>query len=331
MGYSGIFKSDMRIIINRITENKIEGQDGAIEAFKEYLQSVSQLGPYNKKEWKNEWTTTVYEFGLLFQDRDSKKFLDAINALISQTNDSSIQEVLKFIESEILFNQFTKDQQLEHFNGLVKEFPNNFEFRHSYANILHAEEKVLSAIEYLEPIVKNSENPTFSQSLMSVYLDYVNYLFAENRFDEAEGFINSIIAKDLFTDAFHFKNRLNDAKRRIQDHKIINERIETSSKEIDRRTEEKFDQERKKTIEILALFSVVITFILTSVSVIKVFTFKEAISFMIAFGLTLLLFLIGASCIASPLKQSRSEDVRIWFGGFTLVCLLTIMASIWAV
>ena len=122
--------------IDKISElvrnNNLEGQEGAFEKFKLYVQEVQEIGRYDPKNWQFGFTNAVYNFGRLFKSANPSFFLNLID---EKLKDQSIanREVLEFIRSEIAinfgFDGETLDGEVQKYlETLCKEYPYNAEF-----------------------------------------------------------------------------------------------------------------------------------------------------------------------------------------------------------
>ena len=67
MPFDPSYSTDIDVIILSINNNLLHGNDGAIQKFTNYLQSIQQIGPFNSRDWQIDWRKKIWKFGEIFQ------------------------------------------------------------------------------------------------------------------------------------------------------------------------------------------------------------------------------------------------------------------------
>jgi tetratricopeptide (TPR) repeat protein len=278
-------------------------QDNDIDALVEFdifLNFVGNMNSFSSERWDIDWRKKVYEFGILFKKKKTGVFLDAVNKKLELVTEEK-KEALEFIASEIIWNFFDSfGNDVEYFlkciKELIKKYPTNPEFHHSYSHCLRmngnyefsiAEAKIAYAIE--------PANLIFYKTCFVRHKDYFDFLLSKNKFDKAEKFLEEIrfIVKE---NDFVFNNMLVSFKDRIDDHRNINKKIG----DVDMQIAKALNGERKRTIEILGVFVAIIGFIFVNINIaLQNLKIKEILLLMFSMALILIIFATSISYIFS--------------------------------
>jgi len=315
MPYQLSFYNDLITIKNLINENKFDGPTGAEAAFKLYLTSIKTIGSYDKVNWPEGWCKEVYKFGNLFKSKAPASFLKEVDEAISTTSIITEIEVLEFIKSEILVNVWPIDKTINYFIELNKKFSLNPEFYHSLG-VLYSENNnqipTKKSLENYRLASKlNETNNQFLESEVNAEIKWIDALLKENKFDQAKN-----LSLDLYNNA-RFKTyelSLYGLIKRIEDHILIQERIENITKE----AKETISSERIKLIELLGFFSAIMAVLFSIVSK-QTGDLKNSFKFLIVLGLFLNIFLISISYVFPRREKKFELDFK-----FTALCIMII-------
>jgi len=325
MAYNDKYLNDLNEVIKLINENKLDGNNGAIEKFKEHVKEVTNIGRFSPKDWNESWRKSVYKFGVLFKEIDPVEFLKILheNSLLLHKDE---QEVLDFYYSEIEYNSLSEEHCAKRCEDLIKKYPYNPEFRHTLGHFYKEKNMHIEAIEqYRFAFNKDKENDTFETTLFNAYKTYCDSLIEEEKYDFALSVCNNLLDEAIFRETIIFNNILISTKDRIKDYIVLNEKIKKAEEDFKSKVEEATKSWQFKTIEILSFFSAIIAFIFSTISIGKNFNFEQALVFNIALGITLLLFVLVLNLIFSEKTPIKKSDFRIILVGIFTLSLLTLI------
>lgn len=314
--------------INSIIDNiKRDNIDEAIRLFIPHISNIKQIGTFSKNTWERKWCEQVYSFGQLFKDRNPIKFL---NFLSEEKQKSRIeeQEVLDFYISEIDFNCKSNDENIKTLSNLNNIYPYNAEFKHTLGVVFCAKNNYLEAIEEYKKAYKINDNSFFLEELFNVYQLYLNSLIEKSDYQTGIDIINNIFDSNILQEnalAVFYRNTLLSYRDRLKDAVLFNKKIHEAEIKIKKIISKQIQTEQSKIITILSIFTAVITFIISTVSIGKQFTFKEAIAFDISLGLILILFSLLINILFSETKKKKLIIYSLILLFITIALLITMI------
>lgn len=312
--------------LNRITE-KIKSKQNASEDFREYILNIPPEGKsYTKDGWPVNWRNSVYEFGKTFKTADAGEYLEVIK-MISHDNDT---EVLDFFYSEILWNYFEQDNDYvkDCLRGLIEKYPTNPEFHHTYSQFLEKNKSYDRAI--FEVAIANKiepDNKIFIRTYVSKFKTYFDINLSKGKLEkaavvlsDAKKFIGNL--NNAGVTGWEMYNQVSLMEDRLRDHTAFEKKVAFFEKGI----ETKMRIEQKKIIEILGVFSAIIAFILTNITiVVSSLNVSQALYFMIGMAIVLLIFVISISFLFGPKYRYAKAG---WFLGSPKFLSLVVLFSL---
>jgi hypothetical protein len=298
-----------------------------------YLIDLRGIGFYDKSIWKVNWKNKVYDFGRLFQD-DAGWVIELINKEIEARGGC---EVLDFLYSEIIWNFFDNknDYVKDEIKTFIKKYPANPEFHHTYSHILEDNGNYEESVtEVKHALSQEKENYIFFYSYVRKVKSYFDNLINNGKLDDCSKLIKkeNEYFKSILPSQKDFIVKLNNQisfsnlEDRLKDHISLGRRVEYFSQEIDR----KMNIEQRKIIEVLGLFSAILGFILTNITIaINVLDLKDMLMLMFAMSIVLIIFAVTISYLFS--KKDRNFKFWAFVGHrkfWTLVILLTVLLSL---
>lgn len=315
------FLTELIEIIELLKEKKIEGEGEALEKFKAYLSKIQEIGPFNVENWNISWRKRVWKFGEEFKTYNPNLFLNEIDNIT--LNSSSRLEVLEFIRSEIIVNFLPDIECKRQLLSLIEKFPLNAEFRNTLGHYYSRENQILEAIEEYKVALKlDTKNIDFLNSRFSKEQDYFDYLISIGEYEKGEICIRELMDdKDYLSKGINIRQTLIDYRRRFDDHVHFQTKLKSLEEDFKIKMHQELDGERKRIIEILGFFSAIVAFILSTVSIGKNFSFIEAVYFIIALGIILILFTVALSTLFTTSKTALLKDKKF----IILVSSLTLL------
>ncbi len=302
---------DLNAVITDINNNQIDQPGQAVTKFQAFLISIKTLGNYSATNWQTPFITKVYEFGTLFKKISPSEFLLLINNEIAQSNNVE-REILLFIKSEILFNYENLSSNKDFFTDLVSQYITNPEFRNTLGHILLKEQSFLEAIYNYRLAIKENPKQNFIEAKFNAEVLYIESLIETNDLDTAQNYVNQILVTKEYISSFIFQNWFVFLANRIKDYKISEAKLSKKENEIKVTILKELELERRKTIELLGIFTAIIAFIFSTVSISKSFEFSQSLVFIICLGLILILFCLILSIIFINSNSSILGDRRLY-------------------
>ena len=282
----------------------------AILKFREYLEKL-EMGEYASAEWDKKWRARVYEFGRIFEEKNAAQFISVINEFLNK-GDSQKNEAIQFIRSEIVWNYFTSDKTYaaDILRGLIKKYPCNPEFHHSYSHFLENKENhSLSVEESFLAFKIESDNQTFYENAFNKCKNYFDRLLLKGKTEDAEKIIGKMREIVKLRKDIAFNNTIVVLKDRLADHIIINKRI----KEIPEIAQKIVDKSQGKLIEIMGFLVAILGFAFISINLaISHLNFNEILLIMLGMGLILSFFATLISILFHA-NKILYKDSRVWF------------------
>ena len=324
MTYNQEYLINLEKVINLIKQDKISE---SLPIFKNYLDTL-YIGRYSVLEWNQGWRRKVYEFGELFKTKDAGSLINTINEYL-KTKSLEESEAAQFIYSEIIWNYFPKEESYaaDILKGLIKKYPPNPEFHHSYSHFLEDKGNyALSIVESFFAFKIEPENDVFYGTCFNKCKKYFNVLLLKGKTSEAEDIISKMqdITKDRKDPLFN--NIIVSLKDRLADHKIINKRIEGIA-EIAQRAVEK---ERGRIIEIMGFFVAILGFVFININLAtSSFKFNEILLLMLGMGLMLSFFATLISILFRTNKNIGNfyKDSRFWVLIIFIILFITFICT----
>ncbi len=289
--------------MKEINEKILKGEDASV-LFSEYLTSLASKDcNYANEPWTKTWVKEVYDFGSLFTEYDAGKYLITLKTIFDEENPEN--EKFAFIYSEIAWNYFGNNS--EHIRDILRDFtkkyPYNPEFHHTYGHFLMEKstyDRAFDEYEWALTIDATSRDVTFLSSYLGALKDITDHYLSHGDIDKASNFLKR--AKDFLAKkgylkgiphiSFETNNALSMLTDRVRDHEIFKKQVGFFEAEVER----KISIAQKKLIEVLGIFSAVVAFILTNVSIMTSnLSLRESLILMLGMANVLLIFSISIS------------------------------------
>jgi tetratricopeptide (TPR) repeat protein len=310
MPYKNTFLIHLRTIIAEIDKNNITTPDGALKKFEEYIKDLKTIGGYSSSSWADGLMDLMYEFGNRFKTTSiiaPAAFLEILEKeIILSTKEE--KEILLFIKSEIVFFYETNDFLVSFINSLISEYPNNAEFRHDKGHLYLPQKNYTEAINNYNIAIKLHKKPSFIASKFQAEISFTDLMIENNELDKAQVFVDTIVKSEYYKHNFIQNNWLVLLQSRINDYKISEAKMagirESILKEV--------GKDGKKTVELLGIFTAIIVFIFSTITIERNFLFEQAIVLMICLGLILILFCVILSILFSDRSKPVLKDGRFY-------------------
>jgi len=306
MSYKTEYLTKLNNIVDLIKNDK---NAEAIAEFNIYVDALD-MGEYSSMEWNQGWREKVYEFGRIFEEKDAAQFISLINGFLNK-GDFQKNEAVQFIRSEIIWNYFTSDKTYaaDILRGLIKKYPCNPEFHHSYSHFLENKENYGSSVEEAFLAFKiEPNNQTFYENAFNKCKSCFDHLLLKGKTEEAGKIIGKMrdivrLRKDIA-----FNNIIAVLGDRLVDHTIINKRV----KEIPEIAQKIVDKSQGKLIEIMGFLVAILGFAFISINLaISSLNFEEILLIMLGMGLILSFFATLISILFHSNKVLHKES-RVW-------------------
>ena len=300
--------TELKKVGDKIKSDKISIKQDTLDDFKKYLKDIEDIGRYGEADWDLEWRKAVYAFGRIFKKRDASKVLDILNQAKNEYAKDKV-EILEFIYSEIAWNFF--DQNNEYISGLfrqlVKKYPGNPEFHHSYSQYLCDNGDFQLSINEAKLALKiEPDNVSFLGTAFNKGVFYVNFLIKKRKIDKAEEILKEVGKIIDGERDVEYNNALVSMQDRINDHRVIEEKIG----DIGSMISAAINKERRKLIEILGIFVAILGFVFINVNIaLKNLSTHDILLLMFGMAIVLSIFMIVVSYLFSP---NNKKDNGFW-------------------
>lgn len=320
--------------INEVSElikkEELDGGDGAYKKFEEYIQDIKSLGGFASGKWDPMWREKVCEFGELFRERNANRFIQILDEEVEGDC-----EVVDFIRSEIVTNYYHRESDIfpKYIKDLVEKYPLNPEFHNSYGNYLRIKDKLSeSIVEYKTALRIGGMDKSCRDNCFNAEMAYFNRLIEDDKIEEANLYFKKMSDFDQYKSPT-LNNMLVTLRHRLEDHKIINEKIKSIDKiieekidEMDKSIREKVEKERNRFIEILGVFAAFLGFVFTNVNIaLSNLEPREVMFLMLEMAVVFLIFAISISYIFQQDRKEFYEENKFWV---LVVLFLVILALI---
>ncbi|MBP6857616.1 MAG: hypothetical protein KBC11_00245 [Candidatus Pacebacteria bacterium] len=298
--------------LKRIKDAILSDNDELI-AFKKYVKDISAISPamFSNQNWPKTWRQEVYSFGEVFEKKDAGPYIYEARFYTEQ---STMNEIVSFIYSEIIWNYFERagEYNREILKKLIDSFPHNPEFHHTYGHFLNENKNREKALfEYQRAINIDPVNITFISSYYACLKDFFEDLINKHSLDQAEQLLDKTFSYlkekkilDIPRTGRDIQARLASLKDRITDHKAIDKQVIYFQKEI----ENTIRVEQRRLIETLGIFSAILAFIITNVSIgLSNLGVKEMMFLMFGMALVLLIFAVAISYLFGPKLRHKPK------------------------
>lgn len=307
--------------IEEIKKLITEDNQEADTKFSTYITSINQLhGNYLKSKWEIQWRKNIYKLGEIFNSNSSNKDASQFITIINKQLDLEENEALHFIKAEISLNYYPQNSgyTISYIKKLLKKYPSNPEFHHSYSKCLIDDQKAISECKLALKI--EPDNREFLLTSLNREKKYLDKLLLEGKILEAEKQIENMESFKLYEKEYVFNNIIVSLGDRINDHKIIDKKISG----IDNLISTKSEEERKRLIEVLGIFVAILGFIFTNINIaLQISDFKEMRLLMLEMAVIFLIFGISMSYIFQKDKKTFFKEGKFWIliGLFGLIIL----------
>ncbi len=301
----------LRGIIKLIEDKKLEGDEGAYKKLETYVSSA-ELEGYGQEKWSTPWRRAVYRLGELTGGMgEGGRFIGIIDeAILKRPKDN---EALEFLKSEIVWGYFPPHSihAFDYFIDLVRRYPANPEFHHSYSHYLEKRGDHVNAID---------------ECRLAQKIEPRNDIFKGTGWNREKGLVDSLLEKGDIEGAerrhaemLNFSGYVRDItygsitimlRDRLQDHKIIRDKIA----QIDEVIRSKTEEDRKRLIEILGIFTAIVSFVFANINILSKggWTLGEGVRFMTFMALIFLAFAISISYLFARDKEYFYTQGKFW-------------------
>lgn len=316
-------------IIILIENEKINGENEAIEKFKNYTDTVQLIGKFNIENWNVDWRKRIWNFGELFNQQNPILFLNIIDDklnLLTTTN----KEVLEFIRSEIIFSFLPDNECKKQLEKLIETYSYNPEFRHTLGHYYKEEQNYLLAIEEYKLALKiEPANKDFLKHRFNAEWEYLNDILKKGEYQIGKDYVSSIFTEKVyFNGTMIFHNAFVDLNQRLEDHILFQKKLFSLENDFKEKMKSELESERKRIIEILGFFSAIMAFILSTVSIGGNFSFSEAIYFIITLGIILILFVSTLSTLFTTSDKKTIKTKNFWILVIGLILMFLMIINI---
>ena len=321
--------NQLAAIIQLVEKGEITGKDKALEKFKSYLETVSHTGPFDPAHWGNDWRREILRFGECLKSQVPNQFLNIVDERLTSSS-SSAREVMEFIKSGIDINFLPSAECKKRFVKLTQDFPFNPEFRYLLGVALVCEDDFVPALnEYKLALNIEPGNPAFLEARLTTELKYLDRLIEGSELETAETHIRNLVSERNFTSRGEIRSTLTDYSRRVQDYRIFQKKVKDLEVEFREKMHAELDHERRRLIEIFGFFAAIVAFLLSTVSIGENFSFVEALYFLIALGIILILFVTSVFTVFSTERIRLVKDTKFWIlvAGLVLLLFLILKAD----
>ncbi len=329
MAYDENFIIDLEEITELIKEKKINGEDEALSKFEKYLISIQSIGKFSVETWNRNWRTKIWDFGTLFKNQDPIQFLQIIEVKL-ESIDIINKEVLEFLRSEIIVTFLPDKECKSQLEKLIKVYSYNPEFRHTLGHYYLSEKEYILAIEEYKLASKiEPTNNYYLKNRFNTEWQYLNLTIKNGEYQIGKDYVNLIFAENFYQKKHTtYYNTFVDLYQRFEDHILFQEKLFSLEIEFKEKMKSELENERKSVIEILGFFSAIMAFILSTVSIGKNYSFQEAIYFIIALGVILILFVSALSTLFATTERKIYKDKNFWILLIGLLTLFVLLLNI---
>ncbi|MFT4551525.1 MAG: hypothetical protein ACI9S8_000138 [Chlamydiales bacterium] len=311
-------------VVQSVRDDNIEGPEGALVTFGVYLETLLNSGKTTVEDWPLSFKSKNTYLCSLFKGKKelSESFIQLISRKIQQIQELHNQEGFHFISMGFCYHSYDDNGKTayEYLQPLLKTFPRNAGF-HMYNCLILAERKEYSeSIKQINNVMKWAKFPEiYVNDILKIETRYLDDLIDNKSFKTADEFLVSMQSyyQTYFSGSewILLQRQLMLFRHRLEDHKRVFETLEKVGEVIYEKTE----NERRRLVEVLGVFSAIIAFIILNVQIALSFTVSEAYWLMLAMGNILLIFSISMSYIfTKPSEVPFYHRGRFW----TLVALM---------
>ncbi len=307
-----------------ISASPVKNRDSIKENFYSVIEAFKDLGGYNPRDWNCQFTSQCWEDFYIISTYEFKSEL--ISSLATAISEAPVNELeaLKYLEIEIKWtNAFDlePDAFLKELERLIEQYPENAEFiymkGHFYGCSDDEKSKEKAINQYRNCFRKWKSEHRFIPSAAirlcaNLELNYIDTLIETEDFDSAKDACMSFRKCGFYTSAKDL-NITGVMLSRIDDRKILNERLLMVADESSKAIAKQADIQNKKSLEQLGLFSAIITFIITAaIATLYKGDAQYGLYYLIAIGAILMAF-VSTLCIfiTKPTKPFY-KDIRIF-------------------
>jgi tetratricopeptide (TPR) repeat protein len=326
MPYLQSYLTDLVTIITKIKNGQINGPGQAVLLFQNYVTQVKGIGHYNVNEWQEPLLKKIYEFAEAFKNVNPTEFIAAIDNEIAISSLSEI-EILSVIKSEILWNFENPLNQLDWVLNLRRIYPANPEFLNTLGHLRGRQKRFEEGIECYSQALRITSRQDIIFAKFNIEIKFVEFLIENEKYEEASNIVDELVNNETYISSFVHHNWLVFLKNRIKDYSTQDKKAKKKELELRKYLNDEFQSERKKVIELLGLFTAIIAFIFTTVSISKTFEYNQAINFISCLGLVLINFAITISLIFHESKRTLLKDIRIYALLITLIATMLLVKN----
>lgn len=160
----------------------------------------------------------------------------------------------------------------------------------------------------------SAESSLKQEKLFNIDIEIINCYSFMMKFDEALDYIESLTLSRIYRNNIPLNNELYSISHRVADKKSQIENLTQTHLNLKTEIEEQLQKDKNKLFEMLSIFSAIIAFIVSSVTLIGRNDLETTPSLLIAVGIILVIFVMTVSLsIERPKKlQELFKDIRIW-------------------
>jgi hypothetical protein len=296
-------------IIRVDTALGVDSGSNVEESFDSFLNSFMDIEGYRADVWDVSKTSNWWrKFEGWGNSEYSSYFLSQIRERLEHC-DIKHRECLRWLEIELQASQ-RKNTHLvvmeQKTRDLVAEYPRNIEFTHYLAQLIHVNSSFEGYNESRELYSQCSEAwrgkapKSFIRQFANYSFDYINYLMQQGELSKAKEEIEWMRNHPVFS-SVSFANMVVVYRDRINDRIQYAEEISKVHVDYANMTRELVNEQNKKSIELLSLFSAIIAFVVSTAFGVTNGSIVATPVTLIAVGLVLVLMVSTASLFNSSI------------------------------
>ncbi|MEZ8627825.1 hypothetical protein AB6D75_18735 [Vibrio splendidus] len=293
-------------------------QEDTEKAFDELIKSFIQIGSYNKTLWHHRQSSLWWEkISILSRSERGSFFITKLKERIRSAPVNDI-EPLTFLHLEMTVNQaIPKNLYSEVSKAALEQYPHNLEFLHTYAHTLKAsgatKESITEAIglyrSYIDAFSPDYP-PRVLEETYNLELNLFRSYRKEEKFVEADHILTQTRNYNPYKDSDVFSNISLTISEQFAERKHFYEMVKDTEQELRNIVEKQKKEQDKNSFQQLAIFTAIITFIITAAGSSGPDHIDSAAN-LIGLGLILIMFVASTSLFfTKPL--SYHKDIRVW-------------------
>lgn len=253
-----------------------------------------------KKEYIEFKPSDIYKFGKVFKNEKSR-FIELLNILDKKLNEKD-DENLALIKAILVVNLYNNDYKCisNYFEINIQKYNNPY-FRYIFSCFLFKIDLYEKAKDFCLVLLDiDPKNKLFIELCFNVEKEFFGELLKQGKIRDAENYFVVFDKNKLYQSNLICNNALIFIKDRLEDHKIISEKISG----IDEIIKKKLEEERNKIIEMLGIFTGILGFVFANINIaLNNLKMHEVMWLMLEMAVIFLVFAISISFVFREDKE----------------------------